>query len=106
VNDAIELVLGEDTREGWLVSDVGFENLIVGILFLNANVVTFNRGILEVVENIHDCNAPVSLGEQTIYEMRSDEAGSAGNQDVFHKRRYLVLGTLFLVRSANLPLTL
>jgi hypothetical protein len=51
---------------------------------LNANVVTFDFGIVEVVESSTTVSAPIALVEQTIYEMRSDEAGGASNQDGFH----------------------
>jgi len=79
VNDAIEPVPGKDTFEGGLVANVCFEQTIVRILFMTANVCALDCGIVEVIEIVNNGNVAVAFGEQAIDKLRTDETSAAGN---------------------------
>ncbi len=72
-----KVVLGENFFQRGLVANVGFEQTVVRIRFVAADVRAFDCRIVEVVEVVDDRNPPLAFREQTIDQMRTDEACAA-----------------------------
>ena len=52
---------------------------------MRADVLAFDCGRVEVVEVIDDSDSPIALAEQSLDQVRSDEACAASDKNVFHK---------------------
>src|ERR1043166_4801969 len=59
-------------------------NAVTQILQVFAYIVAFDRRVVEVVEVVDDRDTFDVCCKQSINEMRTDEAGAASNEKVFH----------------------
>ena len=51
------------------------------------HIMALDGGRIKVVKIIYDCYSPTIFGEQMVDEMRADEAGAAGYENIFFVRQ-------------------
>ena len=82
MHDHREWRLCKHARERGTVAYVRFDELKVFALEVRRDVCALERRLVEIVEIIHDRHAPTPFGEQTLTQMRPDEARAAGDEYV------------------------
>jgi hypothetical protein len=84
VDDSVEPICLKEGASGGGVTDVGFDE--AGAASKEGDVAAFEGGVVVVVEVIEDGEV-VAAGEEAFGNVRSDEPGTASEEDIHEDRR-------------------
>jgi len=84
MNDTIESVCAEDVFQCAVTANIYLGQCVSRIFNVFANVLAFDVWAVEVVEVVDDDDLIDVAREQSINEMRADESGASGHENIFH----------------------
>ena len=79
MHNNVERTFRENLTQSFRVADVRFKQLIIFVGQMRVDIAAFERGRVEVIEIVHDRNAPGFFGEKAFDQMRADKTRAAGD---------------------------
>ena len=83
MDNAVELAAIEDVTKPFGVSYVELDELELVLPRRKLDIGAFYLGRVEIVEVVDDRDVPAAFVQEKVYQMRADESGPAGYQNIF-----------------------